>query len=126
MSTNNQHVDPDDFFSDTRMSFGEHIEDLRTHLIRAIKGFLLAMLVGLVVAKPVLHFIAAPVERQLEAYWDRFYDEKQKEFMEGLESNTRRGAGSAIVKMWMFTPELRRPAKLPDDEGRPFNAVPDF
>ncbi len=32
--------DPDDMFADTRMSFGEHIEDLRTHLLRAIYGFL--------------------------------------------------------------------------------------
>ena len=31
--------DPDDMFADTRMSFGEHIEDLRSHLLRAIYGF---------------------------------------------------------------------------------------
>src|SRR5438874_5576828 len=97
MSTSNQHVDPDDFFSDTRMSFGEHIEDLRTHLIRAIKGFLLAMIVGLVVAKPVLRFIAAPVERQLYAYWDRFYDEKQRELMNSVQTDRTGNASSAIV-----------------------------
>ena len=36
-------VDPEDMFSDTRMSFGDHLEDLRTHLWRAVKGFFIAM-----------------------------------------------------------------------------------
>src|SRR5438876_786854 len=105
MSTNNQHVDPDDFFSDTRMSFGEHIEDLRTHLIRAIKGFLLAMIVGLVVAKPVLRFIAAPVERQLYAYWDRFYEEKKTELMNSVQTDRGRNASTAgfvLGSPWIF------------------------
>ena len=39
MSKDPRNIDPDDFFAETRMSFGDHIEDLRTHLWRAIKGF---------------------------------------------------------------------------------------
>ena len=35
MSTDNDPYDPDDMFKDTRMSFGDHIEDLRAHLMRA-------------------------------------------------------------------------------------------
>jgi len=31
--------DPDDFFSETRMTFGDHLEDLRRHLWRAVAGF---------------------------------------------------------------------------------------
>lgn len=79
MSTNNKHVDPDDFFSDTRMTFGEHIEDLRTHLIRAIKGFVICVLLSILIAKPVLAFIQAPVQRQLEAFWERYYLRKAAE-----------------------------------------------
>jgi sec-independent protein translocase protein TatC len=33
----------EDMFADTRMSFGDHLEDLRTHLWRAIKGFVIIM-----------------------------------------------------------------------------------
>ena len=40
MSKDNRDIDPDDFFADTRMSFGDHIEDLRVHLLRAVKGFM--------------------------------------------------------------------------------------
>jgi len=36
--------DPEDFFADTRMSFGDHIEDLRTHLLNAFKGFFIAFI----------------------------------------------------------------------------------
>jgi len=33
-------------FADTRMSFGDHIEDLRTHLLRALKGFVIGMVLA--------------------------------------------------------------------------------
>ena len=58
------HPDPDDMFADTRMTFGEHIEDLRTHLIRAIYGFIAGMLIALFFAKAILGFITAPVDRR--------------------------------------------------------------
>ena len=34
---------PDDIFADTRMSFGEHIDELRTRMIRALLGLLFCM-----------------------------------------------------------------------------------
>lgn len=65
MSQNDRDLYSDDMFADTRMTFGEHIEDLRTHMIRALKGFALAVVIGFFFAKPVLRFIADPVDRQL-------------------------------------------------------------
>jgi sec-independent protein translocase protein TatC len=40
--------DPDDFFAETRMSFGDHIEDLRGHLWRAIGGLFFCLAIGFV------------------------------------------------------------------------------
>lgn len=74
--------DPEDMFADTRMTLGGHIEDLRTHLLRAGYGFLLAMIVSLAIGHPVLRFIAKPVEDQLVEYWQRYYDKKIQEEME--------------------------------------------
>jgi sec-independent protein translocase protein TatC len=71
MSFGDKQIDPDDFFSDTRMSFGEHLEDLRTHLWRAVKGFFLAVFLSFFIGKQVLQFIAAPVEQQLGEFYDR-------------------------------------------------------
>ena len=38
----------EDLFADTRMTFGEHIEELRSHLISAIKGLVFCMTIGFV------------------------------------------------------------------------------
>jgi len=67
MSTNQPaELDPEDMFNDTRMSFGDHIEDLRTHLLRALKGFLIGMVLGLWPCGPfMMGVIVAPLEDQL-------------------------------------------------------------
>jgi sec-independent protein translocase protein TatC len=83
-----QQPDPDDYFADTRMSFGDHIEELRTHLWKAIAGFLIALVFSFFIGKPVLGFIAAPVERELQRFWDKDYGKRRKEYKEGLRQGT--------------------------------------
>jgi sec-independent protein translocase protein TatC len=78
------YADPDDMFADTRMTFGEHIEDLRTHLMRAIKGFVIGMVVCLLVSSWILEFITAPVDRELNAFYERHYDKKIKQVEEDM------------------------------------------
>lgn len=70
MSTNQpEQLDPEDMFHETRMSFGDHIEDLRTHLLRALKGFLIGMVLGLwPCGEFVMKLIVKPLEDQLEAF----------------------------------------------------------
>src|ERR1700693_5902944 len=76
------YADPDDMFADTRMSFGEHIEDLRTHLLRAIYGFLIGFLIAVPLGRTVLNFISAPVEEQLRLFNQRYNDTKAQELKE--------------------------------------------
>src|SRR5712672_274791 len=73
------HIDPEDMFKDTRMSFGDHLEDLRTHLWRAVKGFFIAMVFSLFIGKYVVEFIAAPVETQLQHFYERQTQKKAEE-----------------------------------------------
>ena len=48
MSTGSfDHDESEDSFSDTRMSFWDHIEELRKHMWRAIVGFVIALLLKL-------------------------------------------------------------------------------
>jgi sec-independent protein translocase protein TatC len=76
----------EDLFADTRMTFGEHIEELRTHLIRAIKGLLFCMVIGFIldavgtllgreetigVGRPMMGVITEPVKQQLNAFYER-------------------------------------------------------
>jgi sec-independent protein translocase protein TatC len=77
MSTNNPDLppDPEDMFNDTRMSIGDHIEDLRTHLLRALKGFVIGMVIGLWPLGPwVVSVIVAPLEDQLQKFEQRKLD----------------------------------------------------
>jgi sec-independent protein translocase protein TatC len=64
----------DDLFAHTRMSFWDHIEELRTHMWRAIVGFLVVMVVCLPLGVYAVDFIKAPVVRALE----HFYNERVK------------------------------------------------
>jgi len=107
----------EDMFADTRMSFGDHLEDLRNHLWRAIKGFLIIIIgvfsmdgIGLVtgwrfpltsvpvgVGRPMLLFINAPAEEVLV----EFHERKIQRMLEELESNEnlKRANRPRLVKM---------------------------
>jgi sec-independent protein translocase protein TatC len=82
----------DDMFADTRMSFGEHIEDLRTHLLRAIYGFVIALAFSFLIGRYVLNFISKPVESALAAYWDHYYEARAKQLKSELE------AGNSVLR----------------------------
>jgi sec-independent protein translocase protein TatC len=80
---NPQEYDEDDMFKDTRMSFGDHLEELRTHLWRAIWGLLFCMFVGFAldqigdwlnrpyigIGKPFMEIIKAPVKEALDEFY---------------------------------------------------------
>src|SRR6186713_350871 len=57
-------------FDDGSMTFGEHIEELRRHLWRAIVGILLATLFTIFFAQYVVKILVAPLEGSLED-WHR-------------------------------------------------------
>jgi sec-independent protein translocase protein TatC len=66
MSSDTEAPDPEDMFKDTRMSFGDHIEDLRAHLLRALKGFVIGMILGIwPLGSYVLKIIVDPLDEQL-------------------------------------------------------------
>lgn len=98
--------DPDDFFKDTRMSLGDHIEDLRKALWRAVKGFLVAVIFGFMVANHVLNFISSPVERQLMHFYDQRVANKAKELAEEMKKDG--GALQVANEPQMLTIEFSR------------------
>ena len=97
--------DPDDYFHQTRMSFGDHIEDLRTHLWRAVKGFLAAMVLALCVGHIVVEWIKAPVSQQL----DEFYKRRSQKVMAGEQkdkSTSQSNKATTFRKIWMVRQQL--------------------
>ncbi|MHB8903206.1 MAG: twin-arginine translocase subunit TatC, partial [Thermoguttaceae bacterium] len=58
----------EDLFRESTMTFGEHLEELRTCLWRAVIGLVLGFVVGLFVAQSVIAWIQKPLEQALQTY----------------------------------------------------------
>lgn len=58
----------DDLFEDSRMSFGEHLEELRSALVKAVVCLSIGVLGGLWFAPTVVHFLQRPVENAIREY----------------------------------------------------------
>lgn len=83
--------DPDDIFADSRMSFGEHIEELRGRLIKALKGLVFCLLIGFFldgigyslgwdnfgIGRPVFNLMTKTVEDQVRDFYGRRIREKE-------------------------------------------------
>src|SRR5207247_5878773 len=92
------HRGREDLFADTRMTFGEHIEELRWHLWRAILGFLIALVASFFISKPVLHYIIIkPVEDQLGKYYDKRLEGVMQEALEEARKNPEMAANRPVV-----------------------------
>ena len=116
MSQDNDRPDPEDMFAHTRMSLGDHIEELRTCLFRAGKGFLIAMVIGFFIAAWVLEVIKYPVQSQLE----RFYDEQVREATRPgageADSDAARRARQAQRTLWVDRNQLRDLVGMPTEK----------
>lgn len=80
-----RHEYPDDIFDDSRMSFGDHIEELRSRLIKALYGLGFCMMIGFVldyageqigmpnlgIGRPMMKVLTEPAEAQVRAFYDR-------------------------------------------------------
>ncbi len=59
----------EEIFKDSTMTFGEHLQDLRICLFRAILGLLVGVVIGLFAGKWVVDLIQSPLERALKKYY---------------------------------------------------------
>jgi sec-independent protein translocase protein TatC len=66
----------EDIFQDSTMTFGEHLEELRVCLFRAVAGLLVGLLLGLVVGRYVVEFIQTPLNNALTRYLERETQER--------------------------------------------------
>ena len=61
----------DDLFTETSMSFGEHLEELRLCFIRSIISIAIGTLLGFTVGAEVVKYIQIPVKHSLLAYYEQ-------------------------------------------------------
>ena len=58
----------DDLFAKSTMTFGEHLEELRGTLFRALTGLVIGFLIGLTLATHVVELIKSPLSKALAEY----------------------------------------------------------
>lgn len=70
-------IDEDDLFQHTAMTFGEHLEELRAALFKAVLSIGIGFAIGLWFAPKIVQLIQSPLENAL----DEFYREEAEEFV---------------------------------------------
>jgi sec-independent protein translocase protein TatC len=116
----------DDFFRETRMSFGDHLEELRIRMWRAIKGLGLFLVIGFIldgigdraglpwlgIGRPMLRVITDPIKDQVkEFYADRATTAKGK-----LE-DARKSEENSRIRKKVELPGSFRSDQFPGREG---------
>ena len=59
-----------DLFQESTMTFGQHLEELRVCLFRAIVGLAIGCTAGFFVGKQAVVFITLPVENALRSFYE--------------------------------------------------------
>lgn len=93
-----------DLFDDSTMTFGEHLEVLRTHLIRALLGLTVCVIVALMYGENLVRLIRQPVDAAL----------RRANFIAKVEDNVKGVSFWDSVKGWVYPPDTSA-ADLPQN-----------
>jgi sec-independent protein translocase protein TatC len=75
----------DDLFESTKMSFGDHLEELRVALFRAVVGLVIGFAIGLFVSRHVMNWMQFPLKSALENYYiDKAIEDLKTSYPEGV------------------------------------------
>ncbi|MEX2112954.1 MAG: twin-arginine translocase subunit TatC [Pirellulales bacterium] len=66
-----QHDNEDDLFKHTAMSFGEHLEELRSALFKAVICLVIGFAIGLAFGSYIVDWVQAPLRAALEAFYQK-------------------------------------------------------
>ncbi len=75
----------DDLFRESTMTFGEHLEELRACLFKALLGLVIGFVIGLFLASDVIELIQTPLESTLKEYYKGAATERIEKQVEQLE-----------------------------------------
>ena len=114
----------EDFFRDTRMSFGDHLEELRWRMWRAIKGLGLCLVIGFIldsigdatgrpwigVGKPMLEIITEPVKSKVREFYHERNEKNRAKLEEARKLARERGeTDDPILQETTMLVKLRHP-----------------
>ena len=118
--SNGKLQDPDDFFADTRMTFGDHLEELRLHLWRAVAGFCVALFLSFFIGKAAVDFITAPVKQQLREFYNRRVERTMRDLQ--TDPNLKKAnEPTGFTKLYFLRSQLK--SVLKDEPADEINKV---
>ncbi|MCH2114147.1 MAG: twin-arginine translocase subunit TatC [Pirellulales bacterium] len=82
--------DQEDWLSKTKMSFSEHLEELRLALFRSLIALMIGTLVGLYFGRSVVDYIQTPIRDSLESF---YRGQAQETNLLRLQEQQKAGAG---------------------------------
>ena len=85
----------EDLFRESTMTFGEHLEDLRSCLFRAIAGLMVGFILGLIFGISLVHLIQTPLHRALKEYYQRQTEEEKTSELQAAGSSGKENAVAA-------------------------------
>lgn len=100
-----------DLFDDSTMSFGEHLEALRTHLIRALIGLVIAAIICLYQGDKIVDFIRRPIDRALQRYSHIESVDDLEGAKEGWEKTKEDWGINTVVELFTGTKAEQQQAK---------------
>lgn len=106
----------DNLFAETSMSFGEHLEELRKCLFKALYWFVIGSVLGFLVGGYVVDYIQIPIKKSLDAYYrqqseKQLDSERQKLEDEGMPPeifNKPFKDGFVPLEVYLYPGELER------------------
>ena len=80
--------DEDDLFQHTSMTFGEHLEELRSALFKAVIALVIGFVIGLLFASPIVRMIERPLKKTLtEFYQEKAFAQLESQLPADLAAN---------------------------------------
>jgi sec-independent protein translocase protein TatC len=89
----------EDLFESTKMTFGEHLEELRKCFFKGGIGLALGMVIGLLIAKDVVRFIQTPLTGALEAHYRKQGEAKLKEYADKHLGGEDNAPGDVLARL---------------------------
>jgi sec-independent protein translocase protein TatC len=110
----------EDLFESTKMSFGEHLEELRICLIRAFLGLVVGFLLGLLFADTVVKHIEGPLKESLKDYYRKKTEDELRAKYPNLDDSVlayMQQQEFVFEEVFWEVNELHRVAALADLSG---------
>lgn len=111
----------EDLFEKTTMTFGEHLEELRVCLVRALTGLVIGFLLGLLIANHVVRWIESPLIKALTKHYAESAKMQLRSMYTGeIPKNLENFVvqeGLIFEEFYVEQQELDRWRRLSDTEG---------